>query len=383
MGQTRFSWATVWVSLVAISVFPIYTAVVLAPRFEQLLVKNTKDEAIRLARSFSTLAVEEEKELSRGELPTHLLDRLGPLEDDGHLVKMRIFSPSGEIIYSSEPAEVGHINEEAYFRELAASGAARAEIIPTESRSLENEVVPADVVETYVPITRGGRLLGVFELYHNVSRERKDLNRLIYRSYGTLFAMALGLLALVLVSSRQAHRSMQERARAEERLRQLSLTDDLTGLYNRRGFLALAEQQTRVADRDRRPMMVISVDLDGLKGINDTFGHKAGDAAIAETSQILRESFRNADLVARMGGDEFAVLLTGGEAEFDREKLDRRLQEIVEKHNRKCDRQYGISLSAGFASVDAAGAETFEEWLHRADTVMYEKKRRKKEPATN
>jgi diguanylate cyclase (GGDEF)-like protein len=380
MRQMKSTWATVWVSLVAISVFPIYTVFVLAPLFEELLVNNTKDEAIRLARSFATFVVEEDKQLSRGGLPTHLLDRLGSLEDGGHLVKMRIFSPSGEIIYSSEPAEVGHFNEEAYFREIAASGAARAEIIPTQSRSLENEVVPADVVETYVPITRGGRLLGIFELYHDVSRERKDLGRLIYRSYGTLFVMALGLLALVLASSLQAHRSMQERERAEAQLRQLSLTDDLTGLYNRRGFLALAEQQTRAAHRDRKPMMVVSVDLDGLKGINDTFGHKAGDAAIAETSQILRESFRNADLVARMGGDEFAILLTGGEAEFDRENLDRRLQEIVEKHNRQSDRPYGIALSAGFACLDPAGTDTFEDWLHRADTMMYEQKRRKKGP---
>jgi diguanylate cyclase (GGDEF)-like protein len=378
MRQSRSMWATVCVSLVAISVFPIYTAFYLAPHFEELLVNSTKDEAIRLASSFSIFVVEEDKELRRGALPTYLLDRLGSLEDGGRLVKMRIFSPSGEIIYSSEPTEVGHFNEEAYFKEITASGTARAEIIPTHSRSLENEVVPADVVETYVPITKGGRLLGVFELYHNVSRGRKDLNRLVYRSYGTLFIMALGLLVLVFASSFQAHRSMQERARAEEQLRQLSLTDDLTGLYNRRGFLALAEQQTRVANRDKKPMMVVSADLDGLKGINDTFGHKEGDAAIAETAEILRESFRNADLVARMGGDEFAILLTGGEAEFDREKLDRRLQEIVEKHNRKQDRQYKISVSAGFTSFEAAGTDTFEEWLHRADTMMYEQKRQKR-----
>ena len=378
MRQSRFLWVTAGVSFVAISAFPIYTVFYLAPHFEELLVNNTKDEAIRLASSFSIFVVDEDKELSRGTLPRHLLDRLASLEDGGHLVKMRIFSPSGEIIYSSEPTEVGHFNEEAYFKEITAHGTARAEIIPTRSRSLENEVVPADVVETYVPIAKGGRLLGVVELYHNVSKERKDLNRLVYRSYGTLFVMALGLLALVLASSFQAHRSMQERARAEEQLRQLSLTDDLTGLYNRRGFLALAEQQTRVATRDKKPMMVISADLDGLKGINDAFGHKEGDAAIAETSRILRESFRNADLVARIGGDEFAVLLTGGEVEFDAEKLDRRLQELVEKHNRKNDRQYRISLSAGFASFEAAGTDTFEERLHRADTRMYEQKRRKR-----
>ncbi len=378
MRHTRSIWATVSVSLVAISAFPVYTVLVLAPRFEELLVTTTKDEAIRLASSFSTMVVEEDEELKRGALPTRLLDRLASVGDDGHLVKMRIFSPAGEIIYSSEPAEVGRVNEGAYFREITAKRTTRAELIPTHFRSLENELVPADVVETYVPVTRGERLLGVFELYHDVSRGRKELNRLVYRSYGTLFVMALGLLALVLASSFQAHRSMQERARAEEQLRQLSFTDDLTGLYNRRGFLALAEQQRRVANRERKPMMVVSVDLDGLKGINDTFGHKDGDAAIAATAQILRESFRDADLVARMGGDEFAVLLTGGAAEFDHEKLEERLREVVGKHNGASDRQYGISVSAGFARFDAAGTEAFEDWLHRADTMMYEEKRRKR-----
>jgi diguanylate cyclase (GGDEF)-like protein len=119
------------------------------------------------------------------------------------------------------------------------------------------------------------------------------------------------------------------------------------------------------------------VDVDGLKRINDTFGHKEGDAAIAETGRVLRESFRGADLVARIGGDEFAVLLTGGAAEFDGERLDGRLREIVENHNRTSDRKYVISLSAGFARLDAAEAETFEEQLHRADAMMYEAKRRK------
>ncbi|HSD27389.1 MAG TPA: GGDEF domain-containing protein [Vicinamibacteria bacterium] len=371
-------WPTVSVSLVAISAFPIYTVFILAPLFEDLLVKNTKNEAIRLASSFSTLLLEGDEELRRDALPSHLLDRLVSLGDDGHLVKLRIYSPHGEIIYSSDSPEVGRSNVEAYFKEIERTGTARAEIIPRDARSLENEVVPADVVETYVPITKGGRLLGVFELYNDVSRERKDLDRLVYRSYGTLFVITLALLALVLATSFQAHRSMQERARAEEQLRQLSLTDDLTGLYNRRGFLALSEQQTRVAHRDKRPMLMISVDLDGLKRINDTFGHKAGDSAIVETAQVLKESFRDADLVARIGGDEFAILLTGGEAEFDGEMLDRRLRDVVGKHNRRNDRPYGISLSVGFAHCDAAGTDTFEEWLHRADTMMYEQKRRKR-----
>jgi diguanylate cyclase (GGDEF)-like protein len=378
MRQSRFLWVTVSVSLVAISLFPIYTVFFLAPEFKELLVANTKDEATRLAGYFSTFVVEEDRELRKGALPTELLDRLASQEGKGHFVKMRIFSPSGEVIYSTDPTEVGGFNEEAYFRQMTADGTGRAEFIPERSTSLENEIIPADVVETYVPITRGARVLGVFELYHDVSKRRKELNHLIYRSYGTLFVMAAGLLVLVLVSSFQAQRSMEARARAEEQMRRLSLTDDLTGLYNRRGFLALAEQQMRVAHRDRKPMMVISADLDGLKGINDTFGHKEGDAAIVETAHILRESFRDADLVARVGGDEFAILLTGGEAEFDAGMLGGRLEATLEAHNETDARRYKISVSAGFATLDDGGTSTFDEWLHRADTMMYERKRQKK-----
>lgn len=378
MRQSRSLWVTVSASLVAIGLFPIYTVFFLAPHFEELLVENTKEEAVRLASYFSTFVVEMDEELKTGALPTQLLDRLQSLQGGEHLIRMRIFSPAGEIIYSTRPTEVGQFNHEAYFKQIAASNTARAEIIPKQSRSLENEVVTADVVETYVPITRGGRLLGVFELYHNVSKERQDLNRLIYRSYGTLFIMAGGLLVLVLFSSIQAHRSMKERARAEEQLRLLSLRDDLTGLYNRRGFLALGEQQVRAANRDKKPMMVVSADLDGLKEINDTFGHQEGDAAIVETAHILSRTFRKADLVARIGGDEFALLLTGGEAEFDSGQLDGRLQRIVERHNKKSGRPHKLSVSAGFAYFDAVETHTFEEWLHRADTMMYEQKRRKK-----
>jgi diguanylate cyclase (GGDEF)-like protein len=326
------------ISLFSISLFPIYTIFFLAPHFTELLVENTKQEAVRLAKYFSTFVVAETGELSRKTIPTQLLDRLGSLEGDDHLTKIKIFSVSGEIIYSTEPTEVGLYNREAYFKEIEATGTGRAEIIPKQSPSLDNEVFAADVVETYVPIKNGERLLGVIELYRNVSKERSDLNRLIYRSYGTLFAMALALLILVMLSSFHAHRSMKERTRVEEQLRLLSLTDDLTGLYNRRGFLALAQQQTRVARRDQKPMLVISADLDGLKDINDTFGHQQGDAAIAETAHILRESFRKSDVIARIGGDEFAVLLTAGEAEFDRGRLGARLQRVVDRHNKRRNR---------------------------------------------
>ncbi|MBI5443450.1 MAG: hypothetical protein HY900_19830, partial [Deltaproteobacteria bacterium] len=204
MRQSKFLWPTVSVSLVAISLLPIYNVFFLAPRFTQFLVQNTKDEAVRLATYFSACVSTETGELKKETLPTALLERLGSLRADGHLAKLKIYAASGEVIYSTESAEVGQYNREAYFKQIEATGTGRVEIIRKQSRSLENEVVPADVIEIYVPITKRGRLLGVFELYHDISKERMGLDRLIYQSYGTMFAMAVGLLVLVLLSSFQA-----------------------------------------------------------------------------------------------------------------------------------------------------------------------------------
>ena len=103
-------------------------------------------------------------------------------------------------------------------------------------------------------------------------------------------------------------RDISERKRMEEDLRALSLVDELTGLYNRRGFLTLARHQQKISARTGKEMLLAYADVDGLKRINDTFGHDAGDAVLVEIGKILKESFRSSDLTARMGGDEFAVL---------------------------------------------------------------------------
>ena len=99
-----------------------------------------------------------------------------------------------------------------------------------------------------------------------------------------------------------------ERKRMDEEIRSLSLTDDLTGLYNRRGFTLLAEQEVKLAHRINRPMLLFFCDVDSLKGINDAHGHAQGDLALQEVSAILKETFREVDIMARLGGDEFVVL---------------------------------------------------------------------------
>jgi diguanylate cyclase (GGDEF)-like protein len=99
-----------------------------------------------------------------------------------------------------------------------------------------------------------------------------------------------------------------ERKRMEAEIREMSLRDLLTGLYNRRGFITLAEQQLKAANRAHRPLQLTFADCDRLKWINDTLGHKEGDKALIDTAQILRQTFRESDIIARLGGDEFAIL---------------------------------------------------------------------------
>jgi len=161
--------------------------------------------------------------------------------------------------------------------------------------------------------------------------------------------------------------------RMEDTLRALLLIDELTGLYNRRGFVTLSQHQLKAANRAKRRMLLLFADFDGLKQINDTFGHPEGDRVLIETADVLRETFRESDIVARIGGDEFVVLATatGG---FSAENLTTRLQQNLEAHNAREGRLYKLSLSVGLAHYDPEHPCSIDELLAQADRAMYEQK---------
>jgi len=155
----------------------------------------------------------------------------------------------------------------------------------------------------------------------------------------------------------------------------LALTDELTGLYNRRGFMALAERQCKLGRRSGRGMLLFVMDVDGLKRINDSFGHFEGDCALKRTAGILEETFRDSDVVARLGGDEFAVLAieAAGHCEATiKARLLECLQSIPPEQS-----PYDISLSFGVARFDPRNRMSIGEMLAKADQAMYEQKRRR------
>jgi diguanylate cyclase (GGDEF)-like protein len=192
--------------------------------------------------------------------------------------------------------------------------------------------------------------------------------------------MAAAALALVFAAHRLRVRMVQ-RALREEMLRDLSLHDDLTGLYNRRGLLSLAEQRVRQAQRQRRGFDVVFADLDGLKRINDTLGHPHGDHAIQDAARLIRASFGDEDVVARLGGDEFAVLVPGDPAHGDEDGVKAaaaRLAEALARHNATAERPFQLSLSMGVSRFDPAAPESIEALLDAADKQMYVEKRGKR-----
>lgn len=171
---------------------------------------------------------------------------------------------------------------------------------------------------------------------------------------------------------------LTERVRMERELRTLSLFDELTGLLNRRGFLTLAEQQVKSARRLGQNLHLAFADLDGMKTINDTLGHRAGDRALTDAAAVLRRTFRESDLVARLGGDEFAVLtMVDGHADVTR--LADRLQRRLHLHNVRGGLGFRLEMSVGGVTCGPDAAASIEELLNLADAAMYEQKRLKKQ----
>ncbi len=202
---------------------------------------------------------------------------------------------------------------------------------------------------------------------------------------GTTFVMALSgtiliYVGLIVINSQRIEQDLllaiDQRKKAEEALKTLSFKDDLTALYNRRGFFILAEQGLKTAQRMGKEMLLIFGDLDNLKGINDTFGHKEGDQALADTSKILKETFRESDIIARIGGDEFAILAMNN-LETSAEKLINRFKKVLKDHHFQTKRPYKISMSLGIACFDPKNPCSTDALLAQADKVMYENKQKK------
>ena len=171
-----------------------------------------------------------------------------------------------------------------------------------------------------------------------------------------------------------------ERHRLLSALRSLSLIDDLTGLYNRRGFSDLGEQYLKLAKRSGRGVTMVFLDLDRFKTINDSLGHHVGDRALTKVADILKTTFRRSDIIARLGGDEFGVLALEASRQSS-ELLIERLRAGVLEFNQTSPEPYQLSVSIGMARQENDMSIRLDELVTEADNAMYQDKHSKRSAA--
>ncbi len=179
-------------------------------------------------------------------------------------------------------------------------------------------------------------------------------------------------------AERRLKTALRELERSNRELHGLSIRDELTGLYNRRGLYVLGEQHFKLTQRNKGKFVLFFADLDGLKSINDSFGHTEGDEAIRNAARLLKKTFREADILGRFGGDEYVVLAVGcRDPKADIQRIKTRLIRNLVEFNRKSRKPYPLSVSLGSAIFDYKKAKTFEELMVDADRMLYEQKREK------
>lgn len=244
-------------------------------------------------------------------------------------------------------------------------------------RTINELIVPPELQAEALALTR--QVAGGSQVSAEALRQRKDGTKLYASILGTPVVVHGNQVAVYGI-----YRDITAQKEAEEALRRLSTTDELTGLFNRRGFFMLAEQQRKVAIRAGAELLLLYIDIDDFKTVNDRFGHLEGDRVLADLGRLLQQCYRNSDIVARvndgtgllarMGGDEFVVLAI--DAGRDGEHiLVSRLRERLQEYNDSRNAPYRISLSIGAVRVAPEPDSSIDTLLAAADRLMYRDKR--------
>ncbi len=223
-------------------------------------------------------------------------------------------------------------------------------------------IVDADLLDRYIAVI-GSRETTTAEV--RVNRRRFAASWLYHQAVATGDGIAVTV------------RDISAGKREEVRLRRATLTDDLTRLYNRRGFLTLADQQLRIARRQAKDAVLLYVDMDDFKALNDRHGHAEGDRALAAVGRLLRRAVRDCDVVARMGGDEFTIMALDADRAAAR-LIQRRIEERITLLNASGELAAPLSLTIGHTRVRPTDDASLPELLARADTLLLARKKRRR-----
>lgn len=242
--------------------------------------------------------------------------------------------------------------------------------------------IPADAYRSpevkslaMLPI-RSADPIGAMGIYWSHRHQPTDTELRLLQALADTTAVAMESVRLLTHLEERVRERTKELEAANAEIRQLSLVDELTGLNNRRGFFLLSEQARSAAVRQKLQVFLLFVDADGLKKVNDTLGHEAGDAMLRSLGQVIKSTFRRSDVVARLGGDEFCVFGAhkGGDATAAKHRLNARIAAFNASHAEP----YQLAASAGVFAFAADDPCLLEDVVARADKEMYAEKRARK-----
>ena len=209
-------------SLIAIGL-PLFVILLIFPLFHELLTKNTENMAISIARHLSSDVIGNQDLLSRDFLTDETLSDIQKSVNQFGLMKLKILSESGEIIFSTAPKDIGKLNKKTYFHDFVAKGNVYTTVVKKGTKSLEDQIVTEDVVETYIPIIKNDKFIGAFEIYYNITDRKERLEKLLHTSSLVLSLMAISLQGTIIISLFKVSKNIVEREKAEEQRDQFIL----------------------------------------------------------------------------------------------------------------------------------------------------------------
>jgi hypothetical protein len=208
------------VSLIIAITLPAIVIIYIYPSFTIQLIKNTEDEAIRVARHLMALIIPDKNELTKDSVSAELMNKIQEVTEDFKLMKLKIFSKSGKTIYSTSSKDIGVINKNIYFHDIVAKGKVYTKVVEKDAKSLEDQIVTVDVVETYVPIMKSDAFVGAFEIYYDITARKESLEAILSTSSVLLFILVISLMGSIISVLIRAGKNIIRREQIEEALRE-------------------------------------------------------------------------------------------------------------------------------------------------------------------
>jgi len=230
MIQPGFIRSVLLLMLAVAITFPAYELFSVYPRFAKFLIASVEGEAKRTATHFSSIIDFEEQKIKTGVLSLSAEAVIAGMAQDFNLIKVKVFAPSGEIIYSTDAKDIGTVNTLDYFANVVAKGLPYTKVVEQQKEDLEGHTYASDVVETYVPIMRDGKFVGAFEIYYDITERKKHLDELLFISSLGLLALTLGLVAMMVAALFKVSQSITETRQAEDALHQSQKMQSLGNL---------------------------------------------------------------------------------------------------------------------------------------------------------